>query len=95
MNKLKSSKSKLNDAQRELVFNEFDRVQKILASKGISYIRRFSEPRKNGLGYRCKWWYVNNISLKVLKSIKLPEGWSLEIVSGYYRNSIALYTSKF
>ena len=95
MNNIKSYKSKLSDAQRELVFNEFDKVQKALILKGMSYDRRISEPRKNGMGYRCKWWRTNNISPKVLKSIKLPEGWSLESTSGYYLNSIILRTNKF
>ena len=95
MNNKKSGKSKLSDAQRELIFNEFDRVQQALVSKaGMTYIRRFSEPRKSGMGYRCKWWYAK-YNPKTLNAIKLPEGWSLEVVPGYYRNSIALYTSKF
>jgi hypothetical protein len=102
MNKNKfipAKSSKLTDSQRVTIFNAFDAAAKII-NKKTSYIRRFSEPRKNGLGYRCKFWGVSVKNIDTAKLIAkiqkaLPDGYTAELSSGSWTYDIIIRTPKF
>ena len=83
--------SKLSDSQRSMIFDAFDAAAKVI-NKKTDYIRRFSEPRKGGLGYRCKFWGIrlrNIDTTKLIAKIQkvLPDGYTVEIGSGPYNSS--------
>jgi hypothetical protein len=80
---MKSSKCNLSNETRNLIFNEFDSIQKkMYKSAGHTAVRRFSEPRKRGYGYRCKWWFFRLTPIQLVKIRKsLPKGWTIESVS--------------
>jgi hypothetical protein len=80
---MKSSKCNLSNETRNLIFNEFDSIQKkMYKSAGHTAARRFSEPRKLGYGYRCKWWFFRLTPIQLVKIRKsLPKGWTIESVS--------------
>jgi hypothetical protein len=78
---MKSSKCKLSDKTRNLIFNEFNSIQKKMykSSGGFTAARRFAEPRKSGYGYRCKWWFFSLNPFQLFEIQKsLPKGWTIE-----------------
>jgi hypothetical protein len=93
----KSKFCNLSDETRKEIFSKFDEIQKLIKKyESRKYWIRFSEPRKRGQAYRCKWW-MGEVSQtgfnKIAKS--LPEGWVLKIVPGRYHNSIQVNTCKY
>ena len=100
INKLTPAKScKLSESQRVTIFAAFDAAAKVI-NKKTSYIRRFSEPRKSGLGYRCKFWGVRLKDIDTTKLIAkiqkaLPDGYTVEISHGAWTYDIIVRTPKF
>ena len=97
----KSQYCKLDDSTRQLIFSEFDKVTAMLKAAGVSYNRRFSEPRKAGRAYRCKWWICEPDSYDIIRDIQksLPEGWVVDfgVGGGYWYNlpSVSVYTKAY
>lgn len=97
--RIQSRLTKLSVNQQDIIFAVFDDVAKVI-NKKTSYIRRFSEPRKNGLGYRCKFWGVRlrdvNVN-KLIEKIKkvLPAGYTVEFSHSSWTTDLIIRTPKF
>ena len=97
----KSQYCKLDDSTRQLIFSEFDKVTAMLKAAGVEYNRRFSEPRKAGRAYRCKWW-ICEPNYSIIRDIQksLPKGWVVELgfaegIYGFTLPSMSVYTKAY